>query len=229
MVRLSTISMLIGALLVAAGIVPVHAAEPQLIEKNNECMEAVGAAELAQKMPAGLLRGLALAETGRWDEGRQAVSAWPWTVSSFEGTRFLPTRAAAAAEIARLRGANASMIAVGCLQVDLVRHPDAFPDAERALDPVANAAYGARVMRDHYQTRGSWRLAIAHLPGGELPDELYLARVERAWATEQRRAFEQHRSRVLEAYAARKAELDRQREAAKALKPPPAAARSPKT
>jgi hypothetical protein len=50
---------------------------------------------------------------------------------------------------------------VGCLQVNLFYHPDAFTSVEQAFEPAANAAYAARLLLTLYGQTGSWPLAAA--------------------------------------------------------------------
>src|SRR3546814_15246449 len=57
--------------------------------------------------------------------------------------RFLPSKAAAIEEVRRLQARGIRNIDVGCLQVNLHYHPDAFASLETAFDPEANAAYAA--------------------------------------------------------------------------------------
>lgn len=50
---------------------------------------------------------------------------------------------------------------MGCLQVNLLHHPDAFASLQEAFDPVANATYGARFLSRLYNETGAWPKAIA--------------------------------------------------------------------
>ena len=50
---------------------------------------------------------------------------------------------------------------MGCLQVNLLHHPDAFASLQEAFDPVANATYGARFLSRLYNETGALPKAIA--------------------------------------------------------------------
>src|SRR5207248_147780 len=53
-------------------------------------------------------------------------------------------------------------IDVGCLQVDLTLHRQAFASLEDAFDPVANADYAARYLSDLYRDEAerNWNVAV---------------------------------------------------------------------
>lgn len=53
-------------------------------------------------------------------------------------------------------------IDVGCLQVNLREHPNAFPSLAHAFHPDWNAEFGARLLRRLYEKHGSWQMAVAH-------------------------------------------------------------------
>jgi hypothetical protein len=69
-----------------------------------------------------------------------------------------------AAAIAWLRqqALHHSFVDVGCMQVDLHYHPDAFNTLDEALDPAANADYAARLLVDLYRREAgrSWDIAV---------------------------------------------------------------------
>ena len=60
-----------------------------------------------------------------------------------------------------LRAKGRRSIDVGCMQVNLFHHPNAFPDLETAFDPGANAAYAARFLSSLYGISKNWNLAVA--------------------------------------------------------------------
>jgi len=96
--------------------------------------------------------------------------------------RFLPSREAAVAVVRDLLASGAASIDVGCFQVNLHYHPDAFASLDEAFDPVANALYAARFLSDLRARDGSWEAAVAAYhsatPGYGLP---YRDRVLAAW------------------------------------------------
>jgi len=74
---------------------------------------------------------------------------------------FFPTRQAALDYIVELRGRGVTNIDVGCMQINLFYHGDAFASVEQALDPEANAAYAASYLKGLYGSTRSWTQAAA--------------------------------------------------------------------
>ena len=129
--------------------------EPQRI-----CFNAINHVAARQEVPAVLMRAIALTESGRWDAGEQASVAWPWTVTAEGKGQFLPTKAAAIAEVRALQSRGVSNIDVGCMQINLHFHPDAFGSLEAAFDPVRNAIYAAGFLSRLKAQTGAWWAAV---------------------------------------------------------------------
>lgn len=188
--------------------------ELKSVPVEDMCAAAIDRVEHEERFPRALVRAIALTESGRRIEDRQANFAWPWTINANGEGRYFSTKAAAIAEVKRLRAAGVSSIDVGCMQVNLHFHPKAFGNLEDAFDPAKNVAYGAKYLKELQQLRRSWGDAVAyyHSANSEL-NIPYRERVYKAWGTERQRIYEEERAAILAAYAERRAELDRQREA----------------
>ncbi len=162
------------------------------------CARAINSAERTYRIPSQLLAAISLAESGRYSLARRATFAWPWTVRSGKFSRFLPTRAAAIDTVRRLQAKGIRNIDVGCMQVNLSYHPDAFADLRAAFDPAHNVYYAARFLTRLQRSKRSWSRAVglyhSAQPAKSLP---YRRRVMRLWNSERRRAAKQHRRRVI--------------------------------
>jgi hypothetical protein len=148
------------------------------------CMRHIVEAERREAIPARLLGAVALAESGRPNVGGSAIVAWPWTVMA-EGTgRYFETKAEAVAEVAKLRARGVRNIDVGCMQINLMYHPEAFPSIEAALDPARNVAYGAELLKSLRQSAGGWSQAVAQYhTQDQARGRAYMARVLRIWGS----------------------------------------------
>ena len=124
------------------------------------CAQAGRAAEAAFGIPSGLLLAIGRVESGRLSASGQ-VEAWPWAVDVAGQGALLPSRAAALAAIRAARAAGQTNIDVGCFQVNLGSHPDAFPSLEAALDPATNANYAAGFLARLRTQLGDWGAAAA--------------------------------------------------------------------
>lgn len=152
------LAFLMAAMLAAA---PAWAAVPTTKIPGSwaECARAVGAAEGAAGIPDGLLTAISLAESGRYSKHHKARLAWPWTVMAEGSGQYFPTKARAMAHVRALQARGVRNIDVGCMQVNLKYHPDAFASLGDAFDPDTNAAYAARFLSDLRLETGSWPAA----------------------------------------------------------------------
>ena len=90
------------------------------------CIQATREAERRYQIAPHLLGAVSLVETGRWNTDQAASLAWPWTVMAEGEGRYLPSKAAAIAEVERLQARGVENIDVGCMQINLRYHADAF-------------------------------------------------------------------------------------------------------
>ena len=144
------------------------------------CLDAAKRAERLVQMPDGMITGIMLAETGRWNKQLKRSYPWPWTITSGTDAWFESSRDAAVATVRRLQREGRTNIDVGCMQINLHWHPDAFASIEDALDPVRNVSYGTAFLSELFAEQGSWSRAVAAYHSRD-PERgsAYLARVER--------------------------------------------------
>ena len=167
------------ALSVVALLVPLQAGAVEA--GPSSCAQAGLLAEQRFGIPDGLLRAIGVVESGRTGPDG-AVAAWPWTINARGEGRFLAGRDEAMASVRALFADGTTSIDVGCDQVNLHYHPNAFAALEEAFDPAANALYAARFLSELYTRAGSWEAAVAAYhsasPEHGLP---YRDRVYAAW------------------------------------------------
>jgi hypothetical protein len=146
------------------------------------CGAAGRAAEYQGQVPANLLISIGMVESGRVDPGSGRVAPWPWTVNVDGTGQYFETKADAEAFVRLAQTSGARDVDVGCFQVSLQEHPDAFGSLDEAFDPVANAQYAAGYLNRLKGQTGSWNVAIADYHSQEpdlgLP---YQRRVLAAW------------------------------------------------
>ena len=153
----------------------------------DQCRVAIQAAEKAGAIPDQLLAAIAHVESGRRDPTTGLISPWPWTVDADGQGYVFDTEAEAVAAVKALQGQGIRSIDVGCMQVNLLHHPNAFPTIEAAFDPVTNARYAARFLSQLYEQTGDWTKAAAnyHSANPGLGAD-YQRKVLAAWPEEQR-------------------------------------------
>ncbi len=181
-------------------------AEETLDSPWSLCREAIAAAEQAGELPPHLLAAIARTESGRWHRERSENLAWPWTVMAEGEGRFLPTKAAAIETVRDLQARGVRNIDVGCMQVNLHYHPQAFESLEAAFDPAVNVAYAAGFLTELRAEARSWTRAVGQYHSREaIRGNGYRAKVFKAWREERHRA---NRARQAALRAAREAQRD---------------------
>lgn len=124
------------------------------------CEGAISRAAAVRGLPDGLLPALAQVESGRPDAAG-AARPWPWTIDVDGQGKFFATKAEAVTAVRALQDLGVRSIDVGCLQVNLMYHPNAFASLDQAFDPAANTLYAARFLLALYGRDGDWTHAIA--------------------------------------------------------------------
>ena len=184
---------------------PVNALQP--IESTNSlCRTAIQAEERRSGIPKRLLEAIASVESGRWQKSLQANIAWPWTVMSEGEGNFYPSRAAAIRAVETLQRRGVSNIDIGCMQINLGYHPDAFSSLHQAFDPAVNVAYAAKFLKELRTQRRSWDKAVRFYHSSDPKRQRYYGKkVYKARRDIQRRDAQQRRSTRLAAAKARRA------------------------
>lgn len=176
------------ASLIGLGFAPTGRAQSPPPEPGAACRAAIATAERERAVPAGLLQAIGRVESGRRDPQTGAFAPWPWTINAEGRGSYFPSREAAIAEVRQLQARGVRLIDIGCMQVNLHHHPNAFPSLDQAFDPLANARYAAQFLTELRAAGGDWVRAAGHYHS-QTPEraEPYRARVVAAWAAEQGR------------------------------------------
>ncbi len=174
------IIIMLGGLLTAWTV--LSAAPAQALDDSRICGAQTIREERASGIPDRLLHAISLVESGRWNDQRRETIAWPWTIMAEGQGRFLPSKADAIAEVRKLQARGVRNIDVGCMQVNLQAHPDAFATLDEAFDPASNVAYAARFLMGLYQSTHNWATAGAYYHS-QTPSEAapYKAKLLTTW------------------------------------------------
>lgn len=195
--------------LMAGGVI---AKAPEFAET---CAKAVTRAEQEYRLPTRLLTAISLTESGHWHKEQQEMIAWPWTVYAEGRGRYLPSKTAAIKEVSALKEKGVQNIDVGCMQINLYYHPDAFEDLDAALDPERNTRYAAELLGNLQTESRSWNVAIAHYHSRTKKYNIpYRQKVLAIWEKERRKDSDARMANARKAYRLKREELaERIREA----------------
>lgn len=142
------------ALFVIAGILAV--CRPAAADDSLLCLKETVRQEKRERIQTNLLSAIALVESGRYSKKYPSGIAWPWTVTAEGRGKFYDTKEQALAAIRELQSQGVENIDVGCMQINLKYHPEAFKGIEDAIDPAKNVAYAADFLKRNYQETKSW-------------------------------------------------------------------------
>ena len=160
------------------------------ISTKEVCRAMAAQEERMRGMPDSLLQALSLAESGRRDDATRQMVAWPWTVMAEGEGRYYPTKQDAVNAVRQLKARGIRNIDVGCMQINLLHHSDAFASIETAFEPQTNVAYGAAYLSALHRETRSWFTAVKRYhsakPKFHLP---YRGRVFRIWRNIKRRTL----------------------------------------
>ena len=155
--------------------------------EGHLCRAAIAEAERGANLPRGLLQAIGRVESGRRDPETGQFAPWPWTTNAEGEGKYFPTREAAIAHVRQLQARGVRIIDVGCMQVNLHHHANAFASLEQAFDPLINARYAARFLTELNGGRADWRQAAGHYHS-QTPERAgpYREKVLAAWEQEAR-------------------------------------------
>ena len=149
-------ALLIGGL---AGLALLAAASARA-DDGDLCLDEIAKQEAKYGMPDGVLKAIARVESSGSPYATSITKPWPWTLNVGGAPHYYPTKDAALTALTSFKAASDVNIDVGCMQISLRHHPNAFPDLASALDPVANVDYGALFLSALKQKSGDWMVAV---------------------------------------------------------------------
>ncbi|WP_353473532.1 transglycosylase SLT domain-containing protein [Salipiger sp. H15] len=123
------------------------------------CDQAAVRAAHTLGVPDPVMRAITRVETGRSRDG--GLQPWPWTVNlggdGFWFDSAAEARAFAAGQVARGR----RNMDIGCFQVNVRWHGEAFRSTDEMFDPETNALYAAGFLKRLHDEHGDWDSAVA--------------------------------------------------------------------
>lgn len=163
-----------------------HSSDMQLAE-SSLCNRYFSIYEKKYEMPNNMLRAVSVTESGKWHKGMNKNIAWPWTINvSGKGYQYDSKREAIAA-VRDFQAKGNKSIDVGCMQINLRYHPEAFSSLEQAFEPKYNIEYAAKMLSAKFEKNGSWKTAIGHYHNADPRlGRKYTERVYSTWRIEDR-------------------------------------------
>lgn len=148
------------------------------------CAAAISQSEQNYHIKPGLLQTIASVESGKWSKTRQQRVAWPWTVQHNGHGRFYHSKEEAVNAVKSLQAQGITNIDVGCMQINLKYHGDAFNSIEDAMEPKHNVDYAAGYLKSLHEKNGeNWqKTAMQYHSKNHSQGLIYKKRLERIFA-----------------------------------------------
>lgn len=102
-----------------------------------------------------------LLKLNRDDDNKEALAAWPWTVTIAETAVWFDTANQAKVHVFRRFQRGGRSFNIGCFQLNYAWQGSAFSSIEDMFDPDQNALHAARVLRNLKVELGDWDRAVA--------------------------------------------------------------------
>lgn len=140
-------------------------------------------------VPPDILATLTLTETGRRRNG--VVRPWAWSVNAEGAGSWFDDPAEALAFAQDRVDQGRYNLDIGCFQLNYRWHGENFASVVEMFDPLENARYAARFVRDLYGEMGDWRRAAgAFHSRTQVHATRYLARFDELRSVYNTRGFE---------------------------------------
>jgi len=155
------------------------------LAESSKCSRYFELYEELFHMPSNLLRAVAVTESGYYIKSVGRPQAWPWTINvEGKGYHYNSKREAVRA-VQGFQAKGIKSIDIGCMQVNLRYHPEAFRNLEQAFEPKYNIGYAAQFLRSKYSQARNWKDAVGLYHNGVIAlNRGYIQRVYNTWRVE---------------------------------------------
>lgn len=132
------------------------------IKESAKCSLIFPYFEKKYRLPKDLLHAVSLQESQLMYPKHNISIVWPWTVNVNSKGYYFRTKAEAVRFTKIKLRAGIKNIDVGCMQVNLKYHPNAFNSIEQAFSPKKNIAYAAKLLKSNYLKSKDWSKAVGN-------------------------------------------------------------------
>ncbi len=136
-------------------------ADDAMLREAQECTRHLPTMERLYNIPTHWLAAIASTESGRYNPRMRLSVPWPWTINVKGQGYWFDTKQEAIAAAQRFMAQGIRSMDVGCMQVNLLYHGQAFANLNQAFEPMYNIAYAAKFLREKYNDLNSWTKATA--------------------------------------------------------------------
>lgn len=153
-----------------------------LLHNSHQCSNYFDHFERKYQIPKHLLRSISIVETGRWHSGAQIYLSWPWAINQGGKSYYMDSKKEAIKKVKQMLEAGLTNIDIGCMQINLHHHPEAFSSLNDAFEPKNNIEYAANFLLNNYNLSQNWQQAIAIYHSQASIGRAYANKVLKRWS-----------------------------------------------
>jgi soluble lytic murein transglycosylase-like protein len=138
------------------------------------CEREISAAAVKYHVPEGILYSVGLTETGR------RGSLQPWSLNVEGKAHFAKSADDALVEFEEAKRQGATLIDLGCMQINHHFHGEQFGSVAEMLNPRKNVEYAAKFLAQLHAKHVTWTMAVARYhagPNNDPAQKIYVCRV----------------------------------------------------
>ncbi|AZL15767.1 transglycosylase SLT domain-containing protein [Rickettsiales endosymbiont of Stachyamoeba lipophora] len=153
-----------------------------IVKDANKCVYYFDKFETYHQIPRNLLKAVSLTESGIYYHRQQKLMTWPWTINYKGKGYYFKTKEDAVKAVKTIFANGERSVDVGCMQINLHYHQQAFKSLDEAFNPYHNIKYAAEFLRKNYERTSSWNKAVAIYHSENFDKSRpYLVRVMQNW------------------------------------------------
>ncbi|MBN8827491.1 MAG: transglycosylase SLT domain-containing protein [Sphingobacteriia bacterium] len=138
-----------------------YASEDIIARDSGRCLRYFSYYEKMHSIPSHLLKAVSLKESGIYHGGSKKIYPWPWAINYKGKGYYFKTKHDAINAVKKIFARGDKSVDVGCMQINLHYHKNAFKSLEHAFDPRSNVEYGAKFLSSNFSRHNSWKHAVA--------------------------------------------------------------------
>jgi soluble lytic murein transglycosylase-like protein len=138
------------------------------------CEREISAAAVKYHVPEGILYSVGLTETGR------RGSLQPWSLNVEGKAHFAKSADDALVTFEDAKRQGATLIDLGCMQINHHFHGEQFGSVAEMLNPRKNVEYAAKFLAQLHAKHVTWTMAVARYhagPNNDPAQKIYVCRV----------------------------------------------------
>ena len=152
------------------------------LAESSKCSRYFTLYEQEYHVPSNLIRAIGITESGKLVKSNKQRMAWPWTVNAKGKGYYFKSKREAIRAVKKFQAKGIKSIDVGCMQIKLKYHPEAFENLEQAFEPKYNIGYAAKFLHTKYLKLRNWKSAVGSYHNGKPSrHRKYIKKVYSAW------------------------------------------------